>query len=146
MLALSACQCGAQLQQCKTQDTGKNTGSGVQWVTWDIVPDGEDAEIEVYMAGGGCTLPGRSKVLMPSEGYEGVVKFVFENISTLAVNACPPVLVGVGIATSVETAAVLSRFPRFIPTAKPSATDSPSLPALAYSIHCFAAERIEFKV
>lgn len=51
----------------------------------------------------------RSKVLMPSEGYEGVVKFVFENISTLAVNACPPVLVGVGIATSVETAAVLSR-------------------------------------
>ncbi len=54
---------------------------------------------------------GRSKVLMPSEGYEGVVKFVFENISTLAVNACPPVLVGVGIATSVETAAVLSRKP-----------------------------------
>lgn len=79
------------------------------WVTWDIIPDNDDAEIEVYMAGGGCTLPGRSKVLMPSEGYEGVVKFVFENISTLAVNACPPVLVGVGIATSVETAAVLSR-------------------------------------
>ncbi len=75
-------------------NTGKNTGSGVPWVTWDIVPDGDDAEIEVYMAGGGCTLPGRSKVLMPSEGYEGVVKFVFENISTLAVNACPPVLGG----------------------------------------------------
>ena len=83
-------------------NTGKNTGSGVPWVTWDIIPDNDDAEIEVYMAGGGCTLPGRSKVLMPSEGYEGVVKFVFENISTLAVNACPPVLVGVGIATSVE--------------------------------------------
>ncbi|EHD21612.1 MULTISPECIES: L(+)-tartrate dehydratase subunit alpha [Brenneria] len=90
-------------------NTGTNTGSGVPWVTWDLIPDGDKAEIEVYMAGGGCTLPGRSKVLMPSEGYEGVVKFVFENISTLAVNACPPVLVGVGIATSVETAAVLSR-------------------------------------
>lgn len=90
-------------------NTGNNTGSGVPWVTWDIVSDNTSAEIEVYMAGGGCTLPGRSKVLMPSEGYEGVVKFVFENISTLAVNACPPVLVGVGIATSVETAAVLSR-------------------------------------
>lgn len=90
-------------------NTGDNTGSGVPWVTWDIIPDSTDAEIEVYMAGGGCTLPGRSKVLMPSEGYEEVVRFVFENISTLAVNACPPVLVGVGIATSVETAAVLSR-------------------------------------
>ncbi|STF80557.1 L-tartrate dehydratase subunit alpha [Escherichia coli] len=100
-------------------NTGKNTGSGVPWVTWDIVPDGDDAEIEVYMAGGGCTLPGRSKVLMPSEGYEGVVKFVFENISTLAVNACPPVLVGVGIATSVETAAVLSRKAIFAPDWQP---------------------------
>ncbi|MDX5626774.1 MULTISPECIES: L(+)-tartrate dehydratase subunit alpha [unclassified Brenneria] len=90
-------------------NTTTNTGSGVPWVTWDLIPDGNQAEIEVYMAGGGCTLPGRSKVLMPSEGYEGVVKFVFENISTLAVNACPPVLVGIGIATSVETAAVLSR-------------------------------------
>ncbi|VFS38309.1 L-tartrate dehydratase subunit alpha [Escherichia coli] len=28
-------------------NTGKNTGSGVPWVTWDIVPDGDDAEIEV---------------------------------------------------------------------------------------------------
>lgn len=35
-------------------NTGKNTGSGVPWVTWDIVPDGDDAEIEVYMAGGGA--------------------------------------------------------------------------------------------
>ncbi|XPE51311.1 fumarate hydratase [Shigella flexneri] len=72
-------------------------------------PHNDDAEIEVYMAGGGCTLPGRSKVLMPSEGYEGVVKFVFENISTLAETPVHRVLVGVGIATSVETAAVLSR-------------------------------------
>ncbi|MEC5341636.1 L(+)-tartrate dehydratase subunit alpha [Brenneria populi] len=90
-------------------NTGTNTGTGVPWVTWDLIPDSDEAEIEIYMAGGGCTLPGRAKVLMPSEGYEGVVQFVFENISTLAVNACPPVLVGVGIATSVETAAVLSR-------------------------------------
>ncbi|SIQ74021.1 L(+)-tartrate dehydratase alpha subunit [Aeromonas sp. RU39B] len=90
-------------------NTGTNTGSGVPWITWDIIPDDDSAEIEVYMAGGGCTLPGRAKVLMPSEGYEEVVRFVFENISTLGVNACPPVLVGVGIATSVETAAVLSR-------------------------------------
>nr|AAA72573.1 ORF-z1 [Escherichia coli]prf//1306285A ORF z1,rpsU upstream [Escherichia coli] len=99
-------------------NTGKNTGSGVPWVTWDIIPDNDDAEIEVYMAGGGCTLPGRSKVLMPSEGYEGVVKFVFENISTLAVNACPPVLVGVASHLG-ETAAVLSRKAILRPIGRP---------------------------
>lgn len=107
-------------------NTGKNTGSGVPWVTWDIIPDGDDAEIEVYMAGGGCTLPGRSKVLMPSEGYEGVVKFVFENISTLAVNACPPVLVGVGVSPPRWKPPPFSRVKPFcarlaadIPTRKP---------------------------
>jgi L(+)-tartrate dehydratase alpha subunit len=46
---------------------------------------------------------------MPSEGYEGVVRFVLDVISTYGINACPPLLVGVGIATSVETAALLSK-------------------------------------
>ncbi len=101
----TASQCGRNFDEVNTGKIPVAAYRGSR----DIIHDNDDAEIEVYMAGGGCTLPSRSKVLMPSEGYEGVVKFVFENISTLAVNACPPVLVGVGIATSVETAAVLSR-------------------------------------
>ena len=75
-------------------NTGKNTGSGVPWVTWDIIPDNDDAEIEVYMAGGGCTLPGRSKVLMPSEGYEGVVMGV--HIESAARH---PSTIGVAVST-----------------------------------------------
>ena len=90
-------------------NTGKNTGSGVPWVTWDIVPDGDDAEIEVYMAGGGCTLPGKAMVLMPGAGYEGVTRFVLDVMTSYGLNACPPLLVGVGVATSVETAALLSK-------------------------------------
>lgn len=50
-----------------------------------------------YMAGGGCTLPGSATVLMPGQGYEGVTDFVFEVISSRGVNACPPLLVGVGV-------------------------------------------------
>ena len=90
-------------------NTGKNTGSGVPWVTWDIIPDNDDAEIEVYMAGGGCTLPGKAMVLMPGAGYEGVTKFVMDVMTSYGINACPPLLVGVGVATSVETAALLSK-------------------------------------
>ena len=90
-------------------NTGKNTGSGVPWVTWDIIPDNDDAEIEVYMAGGGCTLPGKAMVLMPGAGYEGVTKFVLDVMTSYGLNACPPLLVGVGVATSVETAALLSK-------------------------------------
>ena len=61
------------------------------------------------MAGGGCTLPGCATVLMPGEGYEGVTKFVMDRMTSYGLNACPPLLVGVGVATSVETAALLSK-------------------------------------
>lgn len=53
---------------------------------------------------GGCSLPGAAKVLMPLEGYEGVVKFVFDILCDHGVNACPPLLVGVGIAGSIDVA------------------------------------------
>jgi L(+)-tartrate dehydratase alpha subunit len=61
------------------------------------------------MAGGGCTLPGSATVLMPGQGYEGVTEFVFDVIASRGVNACPPLLVGGGVSTAVETAARLSK-------------------------------------
>lgn len=90
-------------------NTGKNIGKGVPSFFWEIVPDSDSVEIDVYMAGGGCTLPGKAMVLMPGAGYEGVVQFVMDVMTSYGLNACPPLLVGVGVATSVETAAVLSK-------------------------------------
>ena len=90
-------------------NTGKNVGKGTPTVFWDIVPDSDQCEIYTYMAGGGCTLPGKAMVLMPGEGYEGVTKFVLDVMTSYGLNACPPLLVGVGVATSVETAALLSK-------------------------------------
>ena len=46
---------------------------------------------------------------MPAAGYEGVVQFVFDVITSYGVNACPPLLVGIGVSTSVETASMLSK-------------------------------------
>lgn len=90
-------------------NTGKNVGKGTPSIFWEIVPDSDSVEIDAYMAGGGCTLPGKAKVLMPGEGYEGVTRFVLDIMTSYGLNACPPLLVGVGVATSVETAALLSK-------------------------------------
>lgn len=90
-------------------NTGKNVGQGTPTVWWDIVPNSDKCEIYTYMAGGGCTLPGNATVLMPGEGYEGVTRFVLDRMTSYGLNACPPLLVGVGVATSVETAAMLSK-------------------------------------
>ena len=91
------------------KNTGTNTGTKAPWLDWEIEPDGDGVTIDVYMAGGGCTLPGSATVLMPGQGYEGVAEFVFDVITSRGVNACPPLLVGVGVSTSAETAARLSK-------------------------------------
>lgn len=90
-------------------NTGLNIGTKIPTVMTEIDGDGDGIEMYVYMAGGGCTLPGTAKVLMPGEGYEGVVRFVMDQMTSYGINACPPLLVGIGIATSVETAAMNSK-------------------------------------
>ena len=90
-------------------NTKKNVGKGTPTVWWDIVPNSDKCEIYAYMAGGGCTLPGKAMVLMPGPVYEGVTDFVIDQMTTYALNACQPLLVGVGVGTSVETAALNSK-------------------------------------
>nr|WP_232337058.1 L(+)-tartrate dehydratase subunit alpha [Lysinibacillus timonensis] len=90
-------------------NTGKNIGNGSPSIFWEIEENSDKVEIYTYMAGGGCTLPGVATVLMPGEGYEGVVKFVLDRMTSYGLNACPPLLVGVGVGTSVETAALNSK-------------------------------------
>ena len=90
-------------------NTGDNTGTGAPVLFWDIVPESDSCGIYTYLAGGGCSLPGQAMVLMPGDGYEGIVSFVMDRITSYCLNACPPLLVGIGIAGSIETAALLSK-------------------------------------
>lgn len=90
-------------------NTGNNVGTRIPWIDWEVIPHSDEVKIYVYMAGGGCSLPGTAKVLMPLEGYEGIVKFVFDQVTSYGINACPPLLIGIGIGGSVEVAAKLSK-------------------------------------
>ena len=87
-------------------NTGKNVGTGTPTIFWEIVPNSDELDLYTYMAGGGCSLPGKAMVLMPGAGYEGVTKFVLDVMTSYGLNACPPLLVGVGVGTSVEVAAL----------------------------------------
>jgi L(+)-tartrate dehydratase alpha subunit len=46
---------------------------------------------------------------MPLEGYEGAIRAVADRIVSYGVNACPPLLAGIGLGGSVDTAAKLSK-------------------------------------
>jgi L(+)-tartrate dehydratase alpha subunit len=103
------------VQIFQEKNTGNNTGERIPWIDWEIVPHDKGITIEVYLAGGGCSLPGQGRTLMPAAGYEGVVEFVFDVMTSYGVNACPPLLVGVGIGGSIEVAANLSKKALFRP-------------------------------
>ena len=90
-------------------NTGNNAGYGAPYIEYDLVPGSTDLRLRMYMAGGGCSLPGRSKVLMPLEGVKGIKDFVYRTIVDWGVNACPPLCIGIGLGTCAATSAMLSK-------------------------------------
>jgi L(+)-tartrate dehydratase alpha subunit len=94
---------------CDEKNTGDNTGERTPWLYWDIVPDSAEMEITLYFSGAGCSLPGQAKVFKPSDGLEAIIPFVFDAVTGPGINACPPLLVGIGLGHNIENAAVLSK-------------------------------------
>lgn len=90
-------------------NTGNNEGYGAPYIQYRLVPGSSDLRLRLYMAGGGSSLPGRSKVLMPLEGVEGIKRFVYETVVEWGTNACPPLQLGIGLGTCAETSALLSK-------------------------------------
>lgn len=91
------------------KNTGDNTAERIPWINWDLVSGSSVMEITLYLAGAGCSLPGRARVFKPSDGYEAVIPFVFDTISGPGINACPPLVVGIGLGHNAENAALLSK-------------------------------------
>lgn len=90
------------------RNTGDNTGERMPWLNWELV-EGDGLEITAYFAGGGCCLPGHAKNFKPSDGYAAIVEMVFDAVAGLGINACPPLVVGVGLGHNIENAAMLSK-------------------------------------
>ena len=74
----------------------------------EIVP-GDQLRIIVAPKGGGSENMSGVKMLKPSDGVEGVKKFVVETVKSAGSNPCPPIIVGVGIGGTMEKAAILAK-------------------------------------
>ena len=90
-------------------NTGDNTAERIPWISWELIPHAAVMEITLYFSGAGCSLPGKAQVFKPSDGYEAIVPFVFDVIAGPALNACPPLVVGIGLGHTMENAALLSK-------------------------------------
>ncbi|OPZ83602.1 MAG: L(+)-tartrate dehydratase subunit alpha [bacterium ADurb.Bin429] len=59
--------------------------------------------------GGGSENASALRMLKPSDGADGIMDFVVERVSEQGVNACPPLLIGVGIGSNFEGCAMLAK-------------------------------------
>ena len=87
------------------ENTRDNTPAVIHY---EIVP-GDVFHITVSPKGFGSENKSALKMLTPSEGVNGVKRFVLETVSAAGGNPCPPIIVGVGIGGTMERAAYLSK-------------------------------------
>lgn len=93
---------GDPLQRSNTED---NTPASI---TVELVP-GDGCSIQLMPKGFGSENMSQLKMLKPADGVEAVVKFVLDVIEAAGSNACPPMVVGVGIGGNFEKAPYLSK-------------------------------------
>lgn len=73
-----------------------------------IIP-GNEVLIKVMPKGFGSENMSTLKLFAPSVGIEGVKRFIIETIEKAGPNACPPMIVGVGIGGTFEQAALIAK-------------------------------------
>ena len=77
-------------------------------IHYEIV-QGDKVEITVAPKGFGSENMSRVCMLKPADGIEGVKNAVIETVKLAGPNACPPVVVGVGIGGTFEKCAMLAK-------------------------------------
>jgi fumarate hydratase subunit alpha len=74
----------------------------------EIVP-GDKLKITVMPKGGGAENMSQLAMLLPNDGREGIVEMVVRTVEEAGGNACPPLVIGVGIGGTADKAMLLAK-------------------------------------
>lgn len=86
-------------------NSGDNTPALIHW---EIV-GGDGLRISTLQKGFGAELMSRVQMFPPAIGEEGLQQFVIDTVEMAGPNACPPLIVGVGIGGSLDTVGVAAK-------------------------------------
>ncbi|RDU56407.1 fumarate hydratase [Helicobacter sp. MIT 00-7814] len=87
----------------------KNTTNNAPAVIHTRIVPGDKIHIQVAPKGFGSENKSILKMLVPADGIEGVKKVFLEAVKLAGPNACPPMVIGVGIGGTMEKAALLAK-------------------------------------
>lgn len=77
-------------------------------IHYEIVP-GDQVEITIAPKGFGSENMSRLYMLKPADGLDGIRNAILETVKLAGPNACPPIVVGVGIGGTFEKCAILAK-------------------------------------
>ena len=89
--------------------TRANTGDNTPAILHTEMVPGDKVKITVAPKGGGSENMSRVTMLTPSDGIEGIKRFVVQRVKESGSNPCPPTIVGVGIGGTLEQAGLLAK-------------------------------------
>lgn len=96
------------------KNSNDNTGRFVPIIFWEIV-EGNGLELTVMMKGGGSENVSALGMLNPSDGINGVKKFVVDAVIKAGAQPCPPTILGVAIGGTADMATYLAKKALFKP-------------------------------
>lgn len=105
-----------------------NTGDNTPAVIHVDVGPGATLKLMIMAKGGGCENRSKYQMLTPAEGLPGVKDWVIECVRTAGPDACPPLILGVGVGGTFEKSAILSKKALFRELGSPN--PDPALDAL----------------
>lgn len=89
--------------------TRKNTKDNTPAIIHYEMVKGDKLVIEFAPKGFGSENMSKLKMLKPSDGIDGIKKFVIETVKEAGPNPCPPIVVGVGIGGTVDKCAQIAK-------------------------------------
>ncbi len=86
-----------------------NTGDNTPAMLYTELVPGERIRVTVAPKGFGSENMSRIAMLKPSDGVEGVKKFILETVELAGPNPCPPIVVGVGVGGTFDKCALMAK-------------------------------------
>ena len=87
----------------------KNTGDNTPAIIHEKITDGDKIKITLAPKGFGSENMSRIFMLKPAEGIDGVKNAVLTAVKDAGPNACPPMVIGVGIGGDFEKSAIMAK-------------------------------------
>jgi fumarate hydratase subunit alpha len=87
----------------------KNTTDNTPGIIHVELAEGDECKIHMTAKGFGSENMSRLKMMKPADGIDAVKEFVLETVKLAGPNACPPMIVGVGLGGNFEKSAFLAK-------------------------------------